>query len=800
MRIILFTILLLSTQLVAAQQNCKNSVSGQIRDIETKEPIPFSNVKLLNSTKGAIANEAGEFVINNICPDEFDLQISHIGYKTAIHHHDLYHSDPTIFLASDDKLLESVVVEGNYNQTNLESLSFSKMDKAELSNEQSLSFGELASKISGVNMLSTGQNIMKPIIHGLHSNRVLIINNGVRHEFQNWGAEHAPEIDPSLAGSLQVVKGAATVRYGSDALGGVILIDPPKVEMSSGLKAELALTGNTNGRAADGTANISQGWKNWVVSAQASVTNQGDLQAPTYKLTNTGKKEQSYAVSIRYHKNRFDLEGYYSHFYQNLGILRGSVNGNLDDLAVAMESEVPQGTKDFSYIINSPRQEVTHDLAKLNATYQLDDQNFALQYAYQQNNRQEFDVRRGSNIDIPSIDLELSSHSADFDWNHVAIGPVSGKVGVQWSYLQNVNIFGTNTVQFIPNYNTNNIGIFAIEQLEQGNITYELGLRYDYQNNSVAGRTPENNVFRTKYNFNQLTGSAGIKVKLADHSFYRSNVGMAWRPPNIAELYSYGKHQAIIEFGLLRYDVDDSNNIEANEVRTLKDKNVSSEKGFKWINSFEQHFKNFQWDATAYFNFIDNFIYTRPAGITNTVRGAFPFFIYQQTNALLAGLDVGYNYNFKKNWNTQGNLSYVWAKDVLNNENFVGMPPASIDVAISYNKRPSFLKESKLELGLEYTAMYWQAPRVISTAQIKEAQEDGINIFESDDAVFDFMAAPDGFFLPSVSWSASLSRLSWNIQINNLLDTEYRSYTNTLRYFADEAGRNFRLTIRYKIF
>src|ERR1700748_828948 len=118
----------------------------------------------------------------------------------------------------------------------------------QLEETRGLSLGESLKTIAGVNSLQTGPSISKPVIHGVYSNRILILNNGVRQEGQNWGNDHAPEIDPFVATKLSVIKGPASIRYGSDAIGGVILVDPREMRTAPGVDGEVNLVGMTNGR------------------------------------------------------------------------------------------------------------------------------------------------------------------------------------------------------------------------------------------------------------------------------------------------------------------------------------------------------------------------------------------------------------------------------------------------------------------------------------------------------------------------------------------------------------------------
>lgn len=283
-----------SFPLLAQQDSlCNYQIQGKVLELNTNTPIAFANVQLAGTNFGTVTDDTGFFSFEGLCKKEYDVFFSFVGYKTLKHHHDFHHPYLELFLAPEQYQLESIVVEGEAINSDLSSLSSVKLSKEELQAVASESFADVAGQITGVNILSTGQNVDKPIIHGLHSNRILIMNNGIRHEFQNWGAEHAPEIDPSLIDNLEVVKGVGTVRFGPDALGGVILINPPKMELATPLKGKFGVTGKSNGQSGEFTGELRKGFKNFSLMGGGSYVKQGDLEAPNYMLTKTGKEEVS---------------------------------------------------------------------------------------------------------------------------------------------------------------------------------------------------------------------------------------------------------------------------------------------------------------------------------------------------------------------------------------------------------------------------------------------------------------------------------------------------------------------------
>ena len=790
----------MKSQSTDCSRNCSCEVQGRILDSSNEQPISFVTVKIQGASKGTYSDRDGYFVIANLCEKEVDLEISHVGYKRIIHHHDIYHPAMQVYLAPEGLQLESVVIEGNVSASGLKAIAESKLSSKKLSQRQSESLGEVLKSISGVSTIKTGQNIVKPVIHGLHSNRVLIINNGLRHENQNWGLEHAPEIDASTAGRISLVKGAATVKYGPEALGGVVLIDPPRLELSSGLKGGVTTTYRSNGRAWDGNLLVQQGGKRYAWMGQISGLYQGDLHAPDYQLTNTGARERSYVVGFMRHWERLDLKVYYNHFDQELGILRGSVTGNLTDLERAMRTEPPDGTLEFSYDINNPRQEVTHDLLKLSGHYNFDDSRVNFQYGFQYNQRKEFDIRRAANNLRPAIDLELTTHSLDASWLHPEFSSWNGEVGIFLQYQDNNNLPGTNTSPFIPNYNNTRIGFYLVESGPWGRSTLEFGLRYDYQHSSVRGREPRStDIFRNEYDYQNVSGLIGFKTPLSSYLEFTSNLGTAWRPPNISELYSFGKHQFNIDYGLWRYTQDENGNITTETVLTENERPVPSELGFKWLNSLVWKKDKIRAELVTHLNFLKNYIFSKPAGATTTVRGAFPFFIYDQVDALFLGVDADVTWQHHKKLRSDLKLTYLHARDVNSGDFFIGIPANRIGYELTYETTGfGFLDLFEVSLEGDYTFEQHLAPRVVTIGEIIASEEGSMNPFAEDDSNFDFLAPPSGYFLLNAYLRASIKQLSFSLFITNALDRSYRDYTNAIRYFADEVGRNFILSAKFQ--
>ncbi len=783
--IVLYLLLVLQVFAFGQSDSCDHFVSGKILSRETNEPLPFATVRILGTSLADVASENGEFRINNVCQDEVDLEIGFVGHKTVIHHHDIHHPSPVIYLAADVSILESIIVE-DFRPEELQSLAVQKneIDKLSLVNS---SIGELAAEISGVTLLQTGTNISKPMIHGLHSNRVLVINDGIRHAYQVWGEEHAPEIDPSHIDQIEVVKGAATVKYGPEALGGVILYNSKPPALHTNLNGSFGSSYQTNGRSIRSQLNLRQGGHRFAWNIGAFGVYQGDLQAPDYNLSNTGKQEFGGSFSTLFHQPKFDLQISGNYFQQELGILRASIRGNLTDLQNGINDSIPQPTFPFTYDIGSPSQRTEHGLLKADLTLYAGDHTFNIKYGVQRNIREEFDVRRGELNERPVIDLKLLSHTVDAEWIQPARGRLSGSSGIQMFTQNSVNEPESNPANFVPDYDVLNIGAFTIQSLNFDKTTFELGARFDWQSLSVADTIRDTFIYSNEVDFSNATFTVGVRKQITNNLTLFSNIGSAWRAPNVAELYSFGYHQSRLQFGLWRYDLDPLiTPVDSVFDQTLRP--VSPERGFKWISGLELQKGKMTAEFIVYANQINNFIFLRPYGITTNIRGpAIPFFLFDQIDALFIGGDWDIRLNHTSDLTSEVKISYVYATERENDQALLEIPPLNINYTIDYKKG-----NWDIGLDLNYTARQWNAPPVINPLDFENN-----NAEINQDQIFDYMAPPDNFFLIGTRLGYRTKHWSAHIQINNILNSSYRVYTDRLRYFANAPGRNFSFSAEY---
>ena len=783
-----------------AQSDCSITISGNVLDAESKEALPSANVFVTELNKGTVADSNGKFSIHSLCAGSYTLVCSFVGYKSvSIRITVTKNTSKDFSLVNESTQLNEVVVQEKL--ANTESVqNFVVLNEKQLAESAGKTLGESLKEIPGVNSIQSGPGIFKPVIHGVHSQRVLILNHGIRQEGQQWGAEHAPEIDPFIASNVVVIKDASAIKYGTDALGGVVVVNPPDLPEKNGMSGSVNAIAQSNGRSGTISGMLEGGIANhngWGWRVQGTAKRAGDFKTPTYHLTNTGIKELDFSAATGYHAKTYGVEIFFSHFQTQLGILKGTSIGNLDDLIAAMEREPPQYTSGFSYKISEPRQEVSHNLIKLNGHLQTKKGEWRLQYGFQNNNRKEFDIRIGAALSkIPAIDLQLNTHTLETEYEITNSKNTTLCFGASGMYQDNNNVPGTQRIPFIPNFTNLSGGAFVISKLHIQKWTVDFGARYDYRSYSVIGYDFKNTLYKDNLIFKNPSATAGATLQLDKKQSLSINLSSAWRPPHVAELYSLGTHQsaAAIEYGLLLND-------STNEVMSIKDVPFKIEQALKWVNTYHYQVERFQFEATAYVNYIFNYIYLRPTGITQNIRGTYPYFRYTQTDASFLGLDFSGSWQVSSRIKFSPKMSLLRATDERNHDYLVFIPSNRLEAALRFEEPIRYdLKNFFIETKIKYTAQQHRAPRVVTVREIKEAHEQGIDPFANNSSNFDFMAAPAGYYLWNLSTGFSVNknkvRYDFRVAAENILNSTYREYTNRFRYYANDIGSNFIISLK----
>ncbi|GGD91748.1 membrane protein [Maribacter cobaltidurans] len=769
---------------------------GSVIDFHDNTPLSGATISITGLDKTTISKEDGKFSFRNLCDGVIELEVSHpvctTKFVVVTINGDTFEK---ILLEHHLEELEEVKVVSNIPK-NTNSGQEESLSQKELERSSGGSLGDALKKIAGVSTLNTGGNIVKPVIQGLNGSRILILNNNVRMQDMEWGDEHAPNVDINANQKISVIKGAAALEYGGDAIGGVIVMEPSPIIRKDTLFGKTQLNLFSNGRGGNITSSLTKSYDSGLyITGQGSFKRLGDLEAPDYVLSNTGIREMG--VSLNVGKRDFiqGWEAYYSYFDTEIGILRASHIGNVDDLIQSINSEQPNVINDFTYTINRPNQEVSHHLGKLNYYRRIEGfGKWEIQYDFQQNRRFEYDIRVGDDAEKASLDLQLTTHSVLTNLKFDAKQGFDLKVGLLGRYQNNFANPATGVRRLIPDYDKYDLGAYGVAEYRLNDAwTLDAGLRYDFNridakkfylvsrweergydqdfNDVVIEDLGTQLLTNPTFDFHNFSGTTGVNYEIDNENLLRVNFAYSQRAPNPSELFSDGLHHsaARIELGDLR---------------------INSEKSSKVSVSLEKNSLDWGYSFAPFVNSINDFILLEPTGVEFTIRGAFPVWSYRQTNATLIGVDA----SIYKNWNTiirsEHKFSWVRGTDVDTDTPLINIPAANLNNSIEF-KIPTW---NNFLVGLESQYVFEQKrfPPNITVFSPEQQQ----------DILLDINTPPGAYHLLALNTEASFSLKNKNdftvgLSVSNLLNTSYRDYLNRLRYFVDDMGRNINLRLIY---
>jgi iron complex outermembrane receptor protein len=790
------SVLVICISTSAFAQDCQISFKGKITDFHDSTPIIGASLKIENSNQYAITDFDGLFEFKNLCKGKAIIVIEHISCETkkiTVNLNENTFKEITLEHHIED--LNEIIVTSTHNVTS-KTIQTTNIDHNTIEEYSGKSLGDILKNVAGVSSINTGNSIVKPVINGLHSSRIIVMTNGVRLQDQEWGIEHAPNIDINNAAKITVVKGPNSLEFGGDAIGGVIVLEPAKYALKDSVFGKTILGVQSNGRGGNLHSSITKtNKKGWFVNAKTTIKRFGDFNTPDYNLTNTGLASKAFSLQTGLKKFEDGFTVDYSFVNNNIGILKASHIGNLNDLVSAINNKEPLIIGDFSYDINEPKQEINHHIFKVDYYKRFKDLGkLDMQYDFQKNQRYEYDIRVGDDKDKAAIDLDLTTHSisSTFDFNNNL--DQTYKVGIIGVYQNNFANPLTGVRRLIPDYDKIDAGIFAIGNFVLNEkTTVNVGLRYDYNyinakkfylksrwtergydeefSDLITGDYTTQWLVNPVFSFHNVSTSAGLVYQVNDKNSVLFNYGLSNRAPNASELFSDGLHHSAsrIELGDLALQQEVSNRI-------------SSTYNFQSINSTIS--------AEVFFNNIHNFIYLEPTGTEQTIRGAFPVWEYKSTNANLFGFDLTWQQKINDAFLFRNKSSLTFGNDAKNNKSLIDIPAPSFKNSLEYRNK----KWHQLGVRLESELVLKQNNYPDNNFTVYLPAQDTY-------ALVDISSTPSNYHLLHIYTDAvfHLSKktdIQISASITNLLNTKYRNYLNRLRYYADDLGRNYNLQLK----
>lgn len=745
-------------------------------DEQDHSPLPFARVWVKSQQQSYQTDREGMVHLNfNRFPQT--VVVSFLGFEDQqLVIRQSQHSYEVV-LKPNSFMLDSVHVNGSRKHSR-NTANIVALDKNIIAQNQGGTLASILATLPGVRTLSSGAMIEKPIIEGMNGSRISIINNDTKLMGQHWGDDHAPEMSIPAYAHVQVEKGAKSVRYGSNAIGGIIVVDtdikPDAKPTTGGVNMSYAFNGRMYG--ADAYVESSypkiSGFR-W--RAAGKYYRSGNYQTAHYMLDNTGAKLFSGNLDWVFQWSpRWQWQQHVAYYDTQIGVFSGSHISTIDDLLYRFEQGQPpaENIPPFTYRIASPQQKIQHITTSASVLHNIDARNrISMKAAYQMDYRREFDVRTANFSSLPSFAFRLSTFNLHADWQHRFSTDNDLEVGTEFSHIINVTDNNTNAVPIIPNYVSDVMGLYGVYHLRLSRkLMTEMGVRSDYQFLSAKGFNTRGKAYGGDRQYFSLSGTLGLKYMLNQYSNLQTNIGLAWRAPEMNELFAYGVHHG-------------------DAVYQIGDDNLRTEKAWKWTLGYHLKKGIFDVRANAFAHYIHDFIYDIPRYTVDKdgyrkpetiqlLAGAFPVFYFVQSDGLFGGLEVMVDVELTTYLNYHLSGEWMRARNISEHTYFPNIPSDRYKHSLTFHSK-------------------WKEYQIEATAE---------HIFVDKQRFFD----PDIDLLPStppayhlLNGSLSVKRqfapflATFYLQGTNLLNAAYKDYTNRLRYFAHDKGRNVTIGLRF---
>ena len=723
----------------------QNTVEGYVYDSDSDELLPGVNVFIPELQKGIITDNAGYFKLVNLPDGLFKIQFSYIGYKTYIKTVTLKGEKINITAKLHPVSIhtqEVIVTGGSVGSQHENAIKIENINKEKLADAAPDNIMKKLDAVPGISAISRGNNIATPVIRGLSTTNIVVLNNGIRMENYQFSQDHPYTIDGSDIKNVEIIKGPASLLYGSDAVGGVLNFVKQQPAPVGELQTQFATSYNTNDNSTVNSLNIKGSTDSFFGGATGYYHSSADYyDADGNFIPNTRATDYSAKLfgGYRNHKGVFKI--YYDYNKLNLGITNGASISLIDKNS----RQINNWYQNLDNHIVSSKNTLFFNKLKLN-----------VDFSFQHNHR-----KLMGTPDMPVyalVDMSLNT----FSWQIKGQYDFSKKnnliVVTQGIYQNNTNAYAP--VHVLPDYTTNSNSIAGLWQYSfNEKLFYQAGLRYDYK--SIEAPEQQKSPVTTDTlpsffeNYNDVSFSTGFTYKILQPLLLRFNVASAYRTPSVAELLQDGVHGNRYEQG---------------------NRNFTSQRNIEFDLSLHYHTDKVAADISAYYNRIFDYIYLAPTNDTTPL--GLDIYRYNQNNAAIYGSEVSLEYSIVNNLKIDGSYSAIVAKQ--DNGNYLPyIPQNKINVNLTFEKSISnHVKRVEVAVNPLY-AFAQTHPHIFETST-------------------------DGYFLLNAFVKAKLSvyntKMEVGIYANNLFNKKYYDHLSILKpmgYY--DMGRNISLKLKINI-
>ena len=780
-RLFLISIIIFIYQISYSQ----NKLTGKITDNITGEAVAGATVYIPELKTGTIADKDGIYKIDNLPRTKVIIQVSFLGYKSIIETIDLATTSSKDFvLLQAITEMNEVVITGSSRATEITRtpIPMITVSSRELQQNLNTNIIDAIAKLPGVSAVTTGPNVSKPFIHGLGYNRVLTLYDGVRQEGQQWGDEHGIEIDENAVDRIEIVKGPASLIYGSDALAGVINMLPAQPLPDGTIKGHVETNYQTN---------------NGLIAAHAALA--GNMDGLNWSGVVSHKQATNY-------QNRFDGRIYGTAFNEtdvsgHIGLNKQWGYSDLNFSVFNDLQEIPDGSRDSltrkftkqiteadtfrpivsdaelnSYNIAVLHQHIQHYRLYSSNNFIIDGGKLGLILGYQENIRQEFSHPQYP--DIPGLDLDLKTFTYDLKYSIPESDGWGATIGLNGMYQNNTN---KGTEFIIPDYNQFEIGPFVLITKTIGKLDLSAGARYDtrvFKNDAMYTRTNPQTGFDLQvsypdtakadhpfYSFNHafsgVSASFGATYNISKKLIVKGNIARGFRAPNIAEISANGVHP-----GTLIYQIGNT--------AFKPEFSLQEDLGISYLSD------HISGSVDIFNNNISNYIFnqklTNHLGQDSVIIRGNQTFKFRQSRAVLNGFDANLDIHPYDWLHFENSVSVTYALNKGGNGIQINdsskylpfIPPlhTNTDLRANIKSKSKHFSSLYFKIGMEY---YARQNRVYS-ADNTETPTPGYVLYNAG------LGA-------DITNSRGKVVVSINILGSNITDVAYQSHLSRLKYF-----------------
>ena len=786
----LLTAALLTSPLHAQNQSDNTAIiTGTVTDAKGA-PLPGVNVAFAELGEGTSTKADGKYQIENLPSGTYSLTFSFVGYTSQTREVTLRDGETTtlnLTLKKRTLQTDDIIVTGTpYASDPLTTPADVDVLTGDTKfSRQQTSLGASLEELAGVSTISTGSQTGKPVIRGLSGSRVRVLDDGAAMDYQQYGVRHGPNVDPFTAERIEVVRGAASVQYGSDALGGAVNVIsnslPAAVDSDPFLQGETLGEFSSNNNELVGGLHLNGATGRWGFTGTIIRRSAGNMQAPDVptfqesddtsapkfsgELDHTDYDQLNGSFGIGYETPIGQISGEYTRWQNNHNFLLPNGRGlgqNLENNSLQIQGELDLGDE---FTLNP-------------------------QFTYSQNLRQS---NPGGDNAVPRselpeegfahLDILLDSYTVKIDLKHPAVGPFSGTVGLEYKY-QNQNTRGVEPL--VPSATIQNFAAFIFEQAEANNLTLSFGARIDARSQEAEPNASLNlpdinagemdDVLRQSYV--EFSGSLGATYQFTEEFAIATNIGRGFRAPSLFNLHVDGVHGGIAAYQVGNPYLD-------------SERSLNTDLSLRWRS------ENIQAKATVYRNAIDNYMFLVNTGeFAGPNNDGSPILEFVQGNARLVGANADFTAQVLSWLQVSGTFETVNGQNVDEDISEVNdlplLPPTKLSGKIKV-MRSSIGKFNNafFSLGIQYASAKEAAGRYEPFWQFGNAPQ------FSDFGV----ASTDAYTLFNATVGAEISLwdrpVALQVSGNNLLNKAYRDFLDTYKGYALSPGRN--ITLRIKV-